>query len=89
LLSLALFDCSADEAPKPISIRRLDGTTFFREGHGDGAQNYMICFEWRQACIILLANSDKGEFTFRSPLEKILGDAVTPWEWEGLYSGVP
>jgi len=59
------------------------GPAFFKEGHGDGAQNYMICFERRQACMILLTNSDNGELAFRPLLEKILGDTVTPWEWEG------
>ena len=59
------------------------GSAFFKEGHGDGAQNYMICFERRQACMILLTNSDNGELAFRALLEKILGDTVTPWEWEG------
>jgi CubicO group peptidase (beta-lactamase class C family) len=59
------------------------GPAFFKEGHGDGAQNYMICFERRQACMIILTNSDNGELAFRSLLEGILGDTVTPWEWEG------
>lgn len=59
------------------------GLAFFKEGHGDGAQNYMICFEERQACMILLTNSDNGERTFRTLLESIFGDTVTPWEWEG------
>ena len=59
------------------------GPAFFKEGHGDGAQNYMICFERRQACMILLTNSDNGELAFRPLLEKILGDTVTPWELEG------
>ncbi|MGH9645647.1 MAG: serine hydrolase domain-containing protein [Bryobacteraceae bacterium] len=59
------------------------GPAFFKEGHGDGAQNYMICFERRQACMILLTNSDNGESSFRPLLETIFGDTVTPWEWEG------
>jgi CubicO group peptidase (beta-lactamase class C family) len=59
------------------------GPAFFKEGHGDGAQNYLICFERRQACMILLTNSDNGELAFRPLLEKIFGDSVTPWEWEG------
>lgn len=59
------------------------GPAFFKEGHGDGAQNYMICFERRQLCMILLTNSDNGELAFRPLLETILGDTVTPWEWEG------
>lgn len=59
------------------------GPAFFKEGHGDGAQNYMICFERRQACMIILTNSDNGELAFKPLLETILGDTVTPWEWEG------
>lgn len=59
------------------------GPAFFKEGHGDGAQNYMICFERRKACMILLTNSDNGELAFRPLLETILGDTVTPCEWEG------
>ena len=33
--------------------------------------------------MILLTNSDNGELAFRALLEKIWGDTVTPWEWEG------
>ena len=59
------------------------GPAFFKEGHGNGAQNYMICFTLRQACMILLTNSDNGELAFRPLLERLFGDTVTPWEWEG------
>jgi len=59
------------------------GPAFFKEGHGDGAQNYLICFERRKACMILLTNSENGEHAFKTLLEKIFGDTVTPWEWEG------
>lgn len=59
------------------------GPAFFKEGHGDGAQNYIICFTRSRACMILLTNSDNGELAFRPLLETILGDTVTPWEWEG------
>jgi CubicO group peptidase (beta-lactamase class C family) len=59
------------------------GPAFFKEGHGDGAQNYVICFERNQSCMILLTNSDNGELAFRPLLEHILGDTATPWEWEG------
>jgi CubicO group peptidase (beta-lactamase class C family) len=59
------------------------GPAFFKEGHGDGAQNYMICFERQKSCMIVLTNSDNGELAFRPLLEKILGDTVTPWDWEG------
>jgi hypothetical protein len=43
----------------------------------------MICFEKKQSCMIVLTNSDNGELAFRALFEKILGDDVTPWEWEG------
>lgn len=59
------------------------GEAFFKEGHGDGAQNYMICFTRHRDCMILLTNSDNGELAFQQLLEGILGDTVTPWEWEG------
>jgi hypothetical protein len=59
------------------------GAAFFKEGHGDGAQNYAICFLRQRSCMVLLANSDNGELAFRPLLEHILGDTVTPWGWEG------
>jgi CubicO group peptidase (beta-lactamase class C family) len=59
------------------------GPAFFKEGHGDGAQNYIICFTGSRSCMILLTNSDNGELAFRPLLETLLGDTVTPWEWEG------
>jgi CubicO group peptidase (beta-lactamase class C family) len=59
------------------------GPAFFKEGHGDGGQAYMICFHQQKSCMILLTNSDNGELAFRPLLETILGDTVTPWEWEG------
>jgi CubicO group peptidase (beta-lactamase class C family) len=59
------------------------GPAFFKEGHGDGAQNYLICFERSKTCMIILTNSDNGELAFRPLLETIIGDTVTPWGWEG------
>ncbi|HTH53506.1 MAG TPA: serine hydrolase domain-containing protein [Edaphobacter sp.] len=58
------------------------GPAFFKEGHGEGAQNYMICFTSHRDCMILLTNSDNGELAFRPLLEAIFGDTVTPWKWE-------
>ena len=59
------------------------GPAFFKEGHGDGAENYLICFTRHNDCMILLTNSDNGELAFRPLLEQLLGDTVTPWTWEG------
>jgi CubicO group peptidase (beta-lactamase class C family) len=66
-----------------LLTRTRFGPAFFKEGHGDGAQNYMICFEHQKSCMIVLTNSDNGELAFRTLFEGILGDTVTPWEWEG------
>jgi hypothetical protein len=43
--------------------------------------------ERRQACMIVLTNSDNGELALRAFFERILGDTVTPWEWEGYTPG--
>ncbi len=59
------------------------GPAFFKEGHGDGAQNYMVCFQRSKSCMILLTNSDNGEMAFQPLLERILGATVIPFEWEG------
>ena len=72
-----------------LLTRTRFGPAFFKEGHGDGAQNYMICFTERQACMILLTNSDNGERAFRPIFETIMGDTVTPWEWEGYVFTPP
>lgn len=58
------------------------GPAIFKEGHGDGAENYVVCFTQKKTCMVLLTNSDNGEFAFRPLLEKLIGDDVTPWEWE-------
>ncbi|HYO84183.1 MAG TPA: hypothetical protein VES20_22450 [Bryobacteraceae bacterium] len=63
--------------------RTAFGPAFFKKGHGDGAQNYIICFERRRACMILLTNSDNGELAFRPLLERLFGNTATLWEWEG------
>ena len=59
------------------------GPAFFKEGHGDGAENYLICFTRSGTCMILLTNSDNGELAFRPLLDRLIGDTVTPWEFEG------
>ncbi len=58
------------------------GPAFFKEGHEDGAENYVICFAKSGSCMVLLTNSNNGELAFRPLLEKLLGDTVTPWVWE-------
>jgi CubicO group peptidase (beta-lactamase class C family) len=59
------------------------GPAFFKEGHGDGAQNMMICFVKSQSCMIILTNSDNGERAYRTLFGEILGNTVSPWVWHG------
>jgi len=66
-----------------VLTRTKYGPAFFKEGHGDGAENYAICFERSGDCMIVLTNSDNGELAFRPLAEKLFGDTVTPWIWEG------
>ena len=86
-----LVDSKGDEAPRVglayglgwgLLTNTKYGPAFFKEGHGEGAQNYMICFRQHNDCMVILTNSENGELAFRPLLEKILGDTVTPWEWE-------
>ncbi|MCC6243502.1 MAG: beta-lactamase family protein [Gemmatimonadaceae bacterium] len=59
------------------------GPAFFKEGNGDGARTYMICFPKRRDCMVILTNSDNGAWVFRPLMEAVFGNTVTPWEWEG------
>ena len=58
------------------------GQAFFKEGHGLGWQNYNVNFIDQKTSIIIMTNSDNGEKIFKDLLEKVIGDAFTPWEWE-------
>ena len=59
------------------------GRAFFKEGHDDGTANYALCVEKRQACILLLSNSDRAESIFKPLVEALMGDVRLPWRWEG------
>jgi CubicO group peptidase (beta-lactamase class C family) len=59
------------------------GPAFFKEGHGDGAQTYLLCFTRQRSCLIVLTNSDNGEFAFRPLVNALLGTDDIPWIWEG------
>ncbi len=66
-----------------VITRTKFGPAFFKEGHIDGANAYVICFTQSRDCMSILTNNDNGEHAYRALLEHILGDTVTPWEWEG------
>ncbi len=58
------------------------GRAFFKEGHGPGWQNYNVNFIDQKTSVIIMTNSDNGEKIFKDLLEKVIGDTITPWEWE-------
>lgn len=59
------------------------GPAFFKEGHGDGAQTYLLCFTRQRRCLVLLSNSDNAEWAFRPLVNALLGTDDVPWTWEG------
>ncbi len=59
------------------------GRAFFKEGHDEGWENYMIAFDDPKTAIILMTNSANGESIFKSLLAELIGDVYTPWRWEG------
>ncbi|MFN0098543.1 MAG: serine hydrolase domain-containing protein [Gemmatimonadaceae bacterium] len=59
------------------------GPAFFKEGNGDGARTYMICFPRRKDCVVILSNSENGAWVFRPLMEAVFANTVTPWEWGG------
>ncbi|HEU4556551.1 MAG TPA: serine hydrolase domain-containing protein [Longimicrobium sp.] len=63
-------------------MRTPHGPAFFKEGHDDGWENYMIAFDGPQTGLIVMTNSSNGESIFRELLATLIGDTFTPWEWE-------
>lgn len=59
------------------------GRAVFKEGHDDGWENHVVCFDKRRTCMVLMSNSSNGGKTFRELLEFVIGNKYTPWEWEG------
>lgn len=65
------------------------GRSFFKEGHDDGWENYMVCFPDKKFAVVFMTNSNNGESIFREAIHTIIGDASIPWEWEGYTSYKP
>jgi CubicO group peptidase (beta-lactamase class C family) len=57
------------------------GPVFFKEGHDDGWQNYVLCFPRQHAAYLFLANSDNAESIYAELLQAFTGVDI-PWEWE-------
>ena len=58
------------------------GPAFFKEGHDEGTNNYVLCLRKAQRCIMLMSNSANGESIFLYLVDSLLGETGLPWEWE-------
>jgi CubicO group peptidase (beta-lactamase class C family) len=58
------------------------GKAFFKEGHDDGWEHYMISFPDKKSSFIIMTNSSNGESIFKELVEKLTGVTI-PWKWEG------
>lgn len=57
------------------------GHAYFKEGHSDGFQNYMIAFDDKETGIVIMSNSDNAESIFQELLATLIGDTYSPCEW--------
>jgi CubicO group peptidase (beta-lactamase class C family) len=62
------------------------GRAFFKEGHDDGWEHYMIAFDKPKSAVIIMTNSSNGESIFRHLLAELMADTFTPWRWERYTS---
>lgn len=62
------------------------GRAFFKGGHDDGWENYMIGFDKSGSGLVLMTNSSNGDSLFKELLATLIGDTYTPWEWQGFIS---
>jgi CubicO group peptidase (beta-lactamase class C family) len=60
------------------------GKAFFKEGYNDGFRHYVVCFARSKAGILIMTNSSNGDNIFSGLLEDLLGNTLTPLEWEGF-----
>lgn len=58
------------------------GKAFFKEGHDDGWENYMVAFEDSKTAIVIMTNSSNGESIFPELLSELIADRYTPSAWE-------
>jgi CubicO group peptidase (beta-lactamase class C family) len=57
------------------------GQAFFKEGHDDGWEHYMVAFVDSGTALIVMTNSSNGESAFRQLLSQLIGDDYTPSVW--------
>ena len=59
------------------------GHAFFKEGHDDGTDNYAVCIDKRQSCILLMSNDNRAVEIFVPLVSDLLGPIGLPADWEG------
>ena len=65
-------------------LKTPHGRAFFKGGHDDGWENYMIGFDKSGSGLVLMTNSSNGDSIFKELLSTLIGDTYTPWEWQGF-----
>jgi CubicO group peptidase (beta-lactamase class C family) len=65
-------------------FRTQHGAAFFKEGHDNGWQHYVVGFRSQGSALLIMTNSDHGEDVYGILLETLLRDTFTPYEWEGF-----
>jgi CubicO group peptidase (beta-lactamase class C family) len=63
-------------------LKTPHGRAFFKGGHDDGWENYMIGFDKSGTGIVIMTNSSNGDSIFKELLANLIGDTFTVWEWE-------
>lgn len=59
------------------------GKVFFKEGHNDGWEHYVMGLPDQKDAVVLMTNSSNGESIFKELVEKLTGITI-PWDWEGF-----
>lgn len=62
-------------------FRGPNGPAFFKEGHSDGWQHYVVCLPDQKTGLVVMSNSSNAESIFKELFEKVAGVTI-PWRWE-------
>ena len=60
------------------------GRAFFKEGHDDGVRHYVVCLDGPGKGLLIMTDGERGEDLYSELLEDLLGNTLTPLEWEGF-----
>jgi CubicO group peptidase (beta-lactamase class C family) len=59
------------------------GPAFFKEGHDDGTNNFVLGFRGSKGGVVFLSNSGNAEKLFYPAVERLFGKTCLPWFWMG------